>query len=51
VLSSSIFGIEHRGFGVYGAAALALGVTSLLAMWRPAMRAARIDPVRAMSAD
>jgi predicted permease len=51
LLSSSIFGIEHRGFGVYGAAALALGVTSLLAMWRPAMRAARIDPVRAMSAD
>ena len=51
LLSSSIFGIEHRGFGVYGAAALLLGITSLLAMWRPAMRAARIDPVRAMSAD
>jgi len=50
-LSSSIFGIEHRGPGVYAAAAVVLGVTSLLAMWRPAMCAARVDPMRAMSSD
>jgi putative ABC transport system permease protein len=51
LLGSSMFGIEYRGVGVYVVAAAVLGATSLLAMWRPAVRAAGIDPMRAMAAD
>jgi putative ABC transport system permease protein len=51
LLGSSVFGVEHRGAGIYVVAAIVLGVTSLLAMWRPAVHAARIDPLRAIAAD
>jgi putative ABC transport system permease protein len=50
LLGSRVFGVQQHG-AAYVAAAVLLGATSLFAMWRPAARATRIDPMRAMSDD
>jgi ABC-type antimicrobial peptide transport system permease subunit len=51
IIESLLFGVDARDPISYLAAALVLGAAALLATWLPARRAARIDPVRAISRD
>lgn len=48
VVQSQLFGIQAADPRIYAAAAAALGAVALLAAAVPAIRAARIDPVRAL---
>ena len=51
LMRSRMFGLtEHRPLA-YVAAATALGAIALLAMWQPAERATRVDPMQAMRAE
>ena len=45
VLSSQLFGITTRDPVTYGAVALLLGAVALAAVWLPARRATRVDPI------
>jgi ABC-type antimicrobial peptide transport system permease subunit len=51
IIESLLFEVDARDPISYLAAALVLGAAALLATWLPARRAARIDPVRAISRD
>jgi predicted lysophospholipase L1 biosynthesis ABC-type transport system permease subunit len=51
VIESQLFGVEPGDLPTYVAAGLALSAAALVATWLPARRAARIDPVRAMSSE
>ncbi|MBS1854687.1 MAG: ABC transporter permease [Acidobacteria bacterium] len=48
LLSAFLFGVRERDPAVFVAVAAALTVVSLLAVWLPARRATRIDPVIAL---
>lgn len=51
LLGSTMFGLDRPSPGAYAVAAALLGAIALLAMWRPAERAARTDPARAIRAE
>jgi len=48
LLASLIFGVSATDFTTFGAVALALATTSLLACYIPARRASRVDPMVAL---
>jgi predicted permease len=50
-LQGKLFGVTGMRPEAYGAAALLVTVVALAAMWLPASRAARVDPMTAMRAD
>ncbi len=47
-LESRIVEVEASPWGTFALAALALGLTALLAAYAPARRATRVDPVQTM---
>jgi predicted permease len=51
LMRSRIFGLTEQRPLAYLAAAAALGICALLAMWQPAERATRVDPMQAMRAE
>jgi putative ABC transport system permease protein len=51
LLASSLYGVGVRDPSTLFAATALLGVIGLLAAWVPAMRAARLDPARALRSD
>jgi predicted lysophospholipase L1 biosynthesis ABC-type transport system permease subunit len=51
VFGARLFGLEQSRPSAYLFAILLLAAVSLCAMWRPAARAARIDPMRALLGD
>jgi predicted permease len=50
-LRSRLHGLSENDPAVWVAAALTIGAVALVAVWQPARRAARIDPMLAMRAD
>jgi ABC-type antimicrobial peptide transport system permease subunit len=50
-LSGIMIGVSPRDPGTFAAVTAALAVVSLLGLYLPARRAARVDPVRALGAD
>jgi predicted permease len=48
VITSLLFGVEARDPVVFGSIPIVLAAVSLLAIWLPARRATRIDPVTAL---
>ena len=48
VLGSMLYGVSSRDLGAFASAGLVLGVAALAATWIPALRAARVDPVKAL---
>jgi ABC-type antimicrobial peptide transport system permease subunit len=46
-----MIGVSPRDPGTFAAVTAALAVVSLLGLYLPARRAARVDPVRALGAD
>jgi len=50
-IASLLFGVRATDARVYAAAAITLGAIALVASWLPALRASRIDPMRAMHAE
>jgi len=50
-MDALLFGLSPRSPGVFLGSATVLILGSLTATWLPARRAARVDPVRALSAD
>jgi predicted permease len=51
VIASLLFGVRATDVRIYAFAAAILAGVALLASWLPALRASRIDPMRAMRAD
>ncbi len=51
VLASLRFGVQPTDVRVYAVAAATLAGVALLASWLPALRASRIDPMRAMRSE
>ena len=51
VLESMVYGVDVRDPWVVVGAPLLLGAVALLACWLPARRAARVDPVRALTVE
>jgi len=51
LLGSMLVGVEPTDPVVFGAVAVLLAAVSLLGLWLPARRAARIDPVRTLTHD
>ena len=49
--ASVVFGIAGREGWLYGAVAITLAATCLLAAWLPARRAARVDPLVVLRAE
>jgi len=50
-LASLLFQVQARDPSVFGGAALVLGALAMVAVWLPARRTARIDPVRSLRAE
>jgi predicted permease len=50
-LSSEIFGLEGASPGAFAAAAVIVSGVALLAMWLPAERAARVDPLVSLQSE
>lgn len=50
-LASMLFGVSHLDPLTYAGVVAVLGAVSLLACWMPAVRAARVDPVRTLRMD
>lgn len=48
VLANSLYGVGPRDPAVFAAVTVALGVIAVIASWLPALRAARVDPVRTL---
>ena len=51
LLSGLLFEVRTTDPLTYGTIALLLGITAAIAAWRPARRAALVDPIRALRAD
>lgn len=51
LIGTRVFGLSAQHPLAWTAAALVLGTVSLLALWQPAARAVRVDPMRAMRAE
>lgn len=51
VLDSLLFGASSIDLPVYGAVAVLLSLVAFAAIWIPARRAARIDPLTALRAE
>jgi putative ABC transport system permease protein len=51
VIESMLFGASPIDLPIFGAVSLLLAVASLLAIWVPARRAARVDPLEALRAE
>jgi ABC-type antimicrobial peptide transport system permease subunit len=50
-ISSFLFGVESRDPVVFVAVPVILALVALLAVWLPAMRASKLDPVQALRAE
>jgi predicted permease len=50
-ISSFLFGVESRDPVVFVAVPIVLALVALLAVWLPAMRASKLDPVQALRAE
>jgi predicted permease len=50
-IESQLFGVRPADPVVYGAVVAAIGLTSFLAMWRPARRATNVDPIITLKAE
>ena len=48
LMDSLLYGVEANDPMTFAAVAIVLSATALLACWRPAVRAARVDPVTAL---
>jgi ABC-type antimicrobial peptide transport system permease subunit len=51
VLQSLLFGADPIDLPIFAAVSLLLGVAALFAVWLPARRAARVDPLEALRAE
>jgi ABC-type antimicrobial peptide transport system permease subunit len=47
-ITSILFGVQARDPAIFVGIPLALGVVALLAVWLPAIRASRVDPITAL---